>query len=89
MTNRNNPSTSDLAEEVRRRLERSTQAAAAPPSPDPVEAPRITKNGEYLAPGEAAPTGPDGQPVPHTQIPDATFANPGASAGATNRTAVR
>lgn len=73
MTARNTSNTSELAETIRRRLERAAQTAAAPQTPEPANRLRVTKDGELVAPGEEIPKGPDGKPVAALVVPDATF----------------
>lgn len=73
MTNRNDPNTNELAETIRRRLERSAASATAVPTADPTNTLRATKDGQILAPGESPPVGPDGKPTPTLTVPDSTF----------------
>ena len=76
MANRNEQNVSDLAQNIRRRLEQAPVAARAA-TPEQVargeDQVRVTKSGELVAPGEEVPKGPDGNPVPHTVVPSGTF----------------
>lgn len=77
MTNRsNNGTVGGLAREIQRRLADAQGPADQPSStaaPQENQTLRVTKSGVLLQPGQEAPRDENGNPVPTTSIPDATF----------------
>jgi len=77
MNNRsNNGTVSGLAREIQRRLADAqgapTEQASSNGGPQD-QTLRVTKSGVLLQPGQEAPRDENGNPMPVTSIPDATF----------------